>query len=429
MCSDAPPPPDFTPIANAMKEIGARMEALGNKQLAFSQQRYDETMPFYQRMVASNLEGQQLAMQMARDAAQDRQGYRALENQMLSEASNQDRTQMRNLYAGRAAADVEQAMSTARSTAVRNLSRMGINPNAARFADLNNQIALQGAAMKAGAMTNARMGADQMFEAKRINALNIGRNLPATQLSAIGTGASVGGATGSLFNTQDAGMYRGFGGAMQGMQGNLGAQGAIGNMMNQGYANQIAAYNADNAGMAGLGQLVGAGMSFMSSEDMKENKTPIKRGAALDAMRALPVEGWDYKKGVEDEGRHVGTYAEAFKRETGLGNGSSINVQDALGVTMAAVKDLDAKVEALSGKKTKKMANGGKVKGRMVKGPGTGTSDSVDAVNKDTGEAIKLSNGEYVLPADTVRKVGKESLDRLVKDTHKPVRKSAMGRA
>jgi DNA recombination-dependent growth factor C len=31
-----------------------------------------------------------------------------------------------------------------------------------------------------------------------------------------------------------------------------------------------------------------------------------------------------------------------------------------------------------------------------------------------------LSNGEYVLPADTVKKIGKEKLDKVVKETHTP---------
>lgn len=52
------------------------------------------------------------------------------------------------------------------------------------------------------------------------------------------------------------------------------------------------------------------------------------------------------------------------------------------------------------------LANGG-----HVRGPGSGTSDSVPA---------RLSDGEFVLPADTVRKVGVRSLRDLVATTHKP---------
>lgn len=51
--------------------------------------------------------------------------------------------------------------------------------------------------------------------------------------------------------------------------------------------------------------------------------------------------------------------------------------------------------------------------GGHVRGPGTGTSDSID---------IKASNGEFILPTDTVRKVGVRRLQDLVHDTHTPVK-------
>lgn len=59
-------------------------------------------------------------------------------------------------------------------------------------------------------------------------------------------------------------------------------------------------------------------------------------------------------------------------------------------------------------------ANGGRVRPRgFVAGSGTGTSDSIPA---------RLSNGEYVLPADTVKAVGVEALDSLRAATHTPVK-------
>lgn len=51
--------------------------------------------------------------------------------------------------------------------------------------------------------------------------------------------------------------------------------------------------------------------------------------------------------------------------------------------------------------------------GGHVRGPGTGTSDSINA---------KLSDGEFVVPADTVRKVGARRLQDLVDMTHTPVK-------
>lgn len=67
------------------------------------------------------------------------------------------------------------------------------------------------------------------------------------------------------------------------------------------------------------------------------------------------------------------------------------------------------------GKGKKKMKGGG-----AVRGPGTGTSDSVPASGPG-GQPFKLSNGEYVLSADTVRAVGKPNLDKLQAQYHKKV--------
>lgn len=64
----------------------------------------------------------------------------------------------------------------------------------------------------------------------------------------------------------------------------------------------------------------------------------------------------------------------------------------------------------------KAYANGG-----AVRGPGTGTSDSVPAVGPGN-TPYRLSNGEYVLSADTVAAVGKHNLDALQARYHKPVK-------
>ena len=56
-------------------------------------------------------------------------------------------------------------------------------------------------------------------------------------------------------------------------------------------------------------------------------------------------------------------------------------------------------------------AFGGMNDGGEVDGPGTSISDSIPAM---------LSDGEYVLPADVVEKIGVENLDRLVAEHHVP---------
>lgn len=61
----------------------------------------------------------------------------------------------------------------------------------------------------------------------------------------------------------------------------------------------------------------------------------------------------------------------------------------------------------------RRMKEQGLKDGGHVRGPGTGTSDSIPAM---------LSDGEFVLPADTVRKVGVRRLQDLLDKTHKPVK-------
>ena len=75
----------------------------------------------------------------------------------------------------------------------------------------------------------------------------------------------------------------------------------------------------------------------------------------------------------------------------------------------AGLKAMIPQMEAMGFKQNPQhLADGGK-----VKGPGTATSDSIKA---------RLSNGEYVLPADTVRAVGVNTLDALRNATHTPVK-------
>ena len=71
----------------------------------------------------------------------------------------------------------------------------------------------------------------------------------------------------------------------------------------------------------------------------------------------------------------------------------------------AAGSDIEGRMKAAG------MAHGG-----SVRGPGTGTSDSIPAM---------LSKGEYVLPADTVQHLGKENLDAMKDATHTPVHDGA----
>jgi hypothetical protein len=207
-------------------------------------------------------------------------------------------------------------------------------------------------------MTNAREGVKTLDWARNIDAASLGRNLPGNQATStqIALGAqgqaqgAMGGAMGQ-FN-QNTGTTLG------GMSSAVGSMGQSGQLALQNYNAQVHAWSAqqqaDMAPWQALGSMAGtaAGLYAMSSEELKTDKAPAK--SALHKLRKLPVEEWTYKKGVADEGRHVGPYAEDVQREFGdqaAPGGKAIDLISMNGITMKAVQELADEVESLKGKK------------------------------------------------------------------------------
>lgn len=92
-----------------------------------------------------------------------------------------------------------------------------------------------------------------------------------------------------------------------------------------------------------VGTVAGIALAVFSSESLKD-----KQGPATDLLKKLKkvrVEKWNYKGSTR---RHIGAFAEEFNDvfEVNQDNRGMINVIDALGVTMGAVKELDKKLEA-----------------------------------------------------------------------------------
>jgi hypothetical protein len=69
------------------------------------------------------------------------------------------------------------------------------------------------------------------------------------------------------------------------------------------------------------------------------------------------------------------------------------------------------------------LADGGSV-GARIKGPGTGTSDSIQASSGTPGmPAPRVSAGEVIVPTDTVNQFGELLFQNLIRASHRPVRR------
>jgi len=287
------------------------------------------------------------------DRARYESVYKPIEDEFINEAKNYGTEAKQAEAAAEARADVQTAAATNRAATERANASMGVTPGSGRFAGVQAASDLGVSLAETGAANTARQGVRDKALALKADVVNLGKGLPAQ--AAAGAGGSVAASGTALSGNQATNgqalaastiMNSGFSGAMQGYAGQA-------STLNQQYGLQLDAWKTKQqmnaAGAQGIGSFLGGigGLLFKSDENAKENKETIEDGEALEALKAMPVEAWDYKEGVADEGRHIGTYAQDFTKQTGLGDGQNIAAQDAIGITMKAVQDVDNKLEAV----------------------------------------------------------------------------------
>lgn len=352
--SKAPDPdPNIGRAALMQAETGQQFLDFSKEAWKVSNERQAELDALTKRVTEQQLG---VAEDQAKWARSDRERYetvfKPIEDQFIDEATNYATAERQAQAAAEAKGDVQVAAAGARDAAQRNAASMGINPTSGRYAGIDRATELGTAMAEAGAANTARQAVRDKGLALKADVANMGRGLPSqsAQAQALGLNAS----SGAVGLNQGANqqyiastgiMGQGYSGAMQGYAG-------MGQTLNTQYGNQINAWQAEqsakNSAWGGIGQVLGAGLGFLSDENLKENKKEIPDGDALEAVENMPVEEWNYKDGVADEGQHVGTYAQDFQRETGKGDGKSINAQDAIGITMKAVQDVSRELGNLA---------------------------------------------------------------------------------
>lgn len=284
--------------------------------------------------------------------------FQPLQDELIDEAKNYDTPEKQAAAAAAAKADITTASAGQRASTNRSMIAMGVNPNSGRFAGINRATDLGTAVAGAGAQNNARTLVKNTGLNLRANAVNIGNGLPAQSAQNVGLGLNAGTGAANVTNAANA-QFMGATGIMErGYQGGMQGYTNQANILQNQYNSQLQAWgmeqqqNSANMGgiMGGIGQIAGLGakMFMASSKSYKTGKRPSKDN--LKAVKSMPVERWRYKDGIADSGasEHTGPYAEDFQKATGHGDGKTIPVQDMLGVTMGAVKELSSKVDRLN---------------------------------------------------------------------------------
>jgi hypothetical protein len=351
-------------LAAEQAATSREMLAIGHDSLDFSKQQYADSQaelerlrPTLDALAAGQIQSTTLANDITKQARDDyNTTYRPLEQRVAADATAAGSAGEQETAAGRAGIDVQRAIDLERGASDRSMASMGVNPNSGKFVGANRTAAILGAAARAGAETGAREREKLRGDMMRSSAAAMGRGMTGTALTGIQVG---GGAAGQAAGLASAGSDRGNAIGQQYLGNMSGAAGIYGNAANVA-GNAAGTYNnlgqlklaqaaQSSSGYAALGSGLGsiAGMAMMfSDENMKTGKRKV-RGAreAIDGMR---VEKWKYKPGeVADDAEHVGTYAQDFQRETGLGDGRTISVIDAIGVNMAATKELSRDLKSL----------------------------------------------------------------------------------
>jgi len=361
MCCDSPSPPAPDPNIGLAAQQNAEV---AKELLAFNKQVYEGNKPRQAALdeLAKKVVNQQLGQSeqnaaLAQDYADYMKGtFRPIEKSLAAVAETAGGAADQERLAAEAGADVSQAFEAGRGAQTRDLARMGLNPNSGAFVGADTVSRMGEAATRAKAMNDARTNAKNIGWAKKMDVASVGRNLPSSQatsssLATSGGSAAMGSAAAPMTTTnQNAAQMN------AGYAGTVNANNAAGNLYLGQYNAQMTSYNAqqqaDAAKWAGIGSLAGTGIgsyAALSSKKAKHKKRPADENVALKGLKRLPVEKWNYKKGMGDDGatRHMGPYAEDFKKEFGVGDGKTINVVDAMGVTMAAIQGLSKKVDKL----------------------------------------------------------------------------------
>lgn len=271
---DSPPPPDYTPVANASKEAAEISAQLGREQLAENRRQFEAAGAVAAPIVAK----QGAIMDQTLQQGKDYYDYmvsqqRPVEQVLNAEAMKAGSDQQQQEAADKAVADVRQGSTAAQNQLVRQGLRYGWSP--AKIAAAGIGGATQQGLAVASAANTAREKEKSMGFAKKMDVAGLYRGLPGASQGAYGVAINAGNSANQNNMAPGQALMQGInqgnntimGGrqiAMQGLTGVLNAQ--------------TSAFNSgqnQDSGLGGMGSLLGGAASmytaFGSDRRIKEN--------------------------------------------------------------------------------------------------------------------------------------------------------------
>lgn len=261
---DRAPAPDPRQLA-----LAARQQGLMEEEFAFNRDTFNNTL------LPMAIQQQELGMQAYEDqrrlqdislgwAQQDRaRGEAALgdyERSLNQRYSDAGISEARGL----ATAEAQQGVSEGQGQLTRQMGRMGINPNSGRYASLANQNQIAGslAAAQAGSIADRAMRAEGLQMRGNLAAARSGNASGFLGMSG-GFGSAALGASGAGMGAYQSAL----GSRAAGQQLGLGFGNAANSGYNSYFGNQMAQYNANQAGGGwgdALGSIVGTGVGMFA---------------------------------------------------------------------------------------------------------------------------------------------------------------------
>lgn len=353
-------PPDYSALAGASEESAKIMAELGREQLAEARRQYELNRAVAEPVVQAQLGLMEQARQQGDQYYQHwQETAQPLERSLADEAAAAGSEARQQAAVDSAVADARAAYTNALNQAIRQGLRYGVSAPVQTGA-----MAVTQAQNQASAATAAREREKALGYAKKLDVAGLMRGMTGASQGAYGVALNSGNSAvqNQMAPGQDiqAGLARGaatIGSGRQLLQGGLGqilgAQTDIARINAQMAMSGNDAFGSLLGGFGALGQglayMKAAGLFGGSSKEYKTSKRNV--GEVLDRVRNLKVEDWKYKKGVADEGRHVGPYAEDVRREFGdkaAPGGRVIDLISMQGITLKAIQELADKVDRLS---------------------------------------------------------------------------------